>query len=172
MSNKTVTATVADTDILAEAYTAQELAEEHLAALQSEQQSTVQAMAAASTARDSTSYFALQKRQRELITELDFAEGVVIDTKLAVEEARLAKAQLELVPLYARMAAIRAEMKPLEDQLSAVMYEVSKRESIKRAHAVQKSPLLRQRERLEAARQQRINLESAPAVRSLQGFYR
>ena len=168
----TKTATAPDTDILAEAYTAQELAEEHLAALQAEQQSTVQAMAEASNARDSTSYFALQKRQRELVVEIDFAEGVVIDSKIAVEEARLAQAQAELPPLYARMAAIREQMKPFENELAAVMYELGKRESIKRAHAVQKSPLLRQRERLEAARQQRINLESAPAVRSLQGFFR
>ncbi|MCC6458811.1 MAG: hypothetical protein IT328_27955, partial [Caldilineaceae bacterium] len=92
--------------------------------------------------------------------------------KIAVEEARLKKSQQELPPLLERMAAIRAQIQPLEAQLAAVAFQANQRQQIQRHHASTKAPLVRQLENLENEWRQRIALESAPSVRSLQGFYR
>lgn len=159
-------------DILAQAYHDLEVAEEQLDKLQTEASDNAVAMTEASKARDSAGFFAKQKRQNEMAAELHFAKVQVAQAKIAVEEARLKKAQQELPPLLERMAAIRAEMAPLEAQLAAVGYQASQRERIKRNHASAKAPLVRQLENLEGEWRQRIALENAPSVRSLQGFVR
>ena len=172
MSTKTVAATVAETDILAQAYERLEQAEEVLDALETEQRDNVAAMTEASKARDSAGFFALQKRQNEMAAELHFAKVMVAQARIEVEEQRLKKAQQELPPLLERMADLRAEIAPLEAQLAAVGYQASQRENIARNHARTKAPLVQQLERLENEWRQRSALENAPVVRNLQGFYR
>lgn len=172
MSNKTVTATVVETDILAEAYTRLEQAEEVLDGLQTEQRDNVAAMTAASHARDSSAFFALQKRQNEMAAELHFAKVQVAQARIEVENCRLEKAKAELPDWYARLKAVHEAMAPLEAEKAAIAFQISQREHIKRQHASTKSPLVRQLENLEGEWQRRTMTDNAPSIKSLQGFVR